>query len=54
MSVHSFYRKGLDLHPIEIEVTLLPGVPTFHVTGLPDVATKESVMRIKAALRHHP
>ncbi len=52
MSVFSFYRKGLDLHPIEIEVTLLPGIPSFHVTGLPDVATKESVMRIKAALRH--
>ena len=52
MSVYSFYRKGLDLDPIEIEVTLLPGVPAFHVTGLPDVATKESVMRIKAALRH--
>ncbi len=52
MSFYSFYRKGLDLEPIEIEVTLLPGVPAFHVTGLPDVATKESVMRIKAALRH--
>lgn len=52
MRVFSFVRKGIDLETIEIELTLVPGLPTFHVIGLPDVAIKESILRIKSALRH--
>lgn len=52
MQVYSFVRKGIDLEAIEIELTLVPGLPAFHIIGLPDVAIKESILRIKSALRH--
>ncbi len=52
MRVYSFYKKGLDLLPVEIEISLVPGVPAFHVTGLPDAVIKESILRLKSALRH--
>ncbi len=52
MRVFSFVRKGIDLEPIEIDVTLVPGLPAFHLIGLPDTAIKESILRIKSALRH--
>lgn len=52
MRVKSFVRRGIDLEPIEIEVSLVPGIPSFHLIGLPDAAIKESLMRIRSALRH--
>ena len=52
MRVYSFVRKGIDLETVEIEVSLVPGIPAFHLIGLPDASIKESVMRIKSALRH--
>lgn len=51
MKVFSFYKKSSELFPLEVELTLIPGLPHFHITGLPDTAIKESVLRIKAALR---
>ncbi|OFZ12046.1 MAG: hypothetical protein A2Z20_07390 [Bdellovibrionales bacterium RBG_16_40_8] len=52
MQVCSFVRKGIDLEAVEIEVSLVPGIPIFHLIGLPDTSIKESIMRIKSALRH--
>lgn len=52
MQVYSYVRKGIDLEIVEIEVSLVPGLPAFHLIGLPDTSIKESVMRIKSALRH--
>lgn len=52
MRVFSYVRKGIDLEAVEIEISLVPGVPTFHLIGLPDASIKESVIRIKSALRH--
>jgi predicted ATPase with chaperone activity len=40
MRVYSFFKKNLDLEPIEIEVSFVPGIPAFHVTGLPEAAIK--------------
>lgn len=35
---------------VEIEISLIPGVPRFSIIGLPDTALKEGVLRIKSAL----
>ncbi len=40
-----------QLIPIEVEFSLLPGLPTIQIVGLPDTAIKESVVKIKSALR---
>lgn len=37
--------------PVEVELSLIPGLPQVQFTGLPDIAIKESVMRIKSAIR---
>ena len=37
--------------PVEVELSLIPGLPQTQFTGLPDVAIKESIMRIKSAVR---
>ncbi len=37
--------------PVEVELSLIPGLPQVQFTGLPDVAIKESIMRIKSAIR---
>lgn len=42
--------EGL-LTQIEVEISLLPGLPTIQVVGLPDAAIKESVVKVKAAIR---
>ncbi len=38
---------------IEIEVSLLPGLPKFTIIGLPDPSLKEGVLRLKSALIQH-
>lgn len=52
MSVYSFVHQSFDLQNIEVEISLVPGLPNFQIMGLPDSAIKESQFRIKSALRH--
>lgn len=52
MAIYSFMRKGIDLEKIEIDISLVPGLPAFHLIGLPDASIKESILRVKSALRH--
>ena len=51
MNIFSFAREGNKIIPIEVELSLIPGLPQVQFTGLPDTAIKESVMRIKSAIR---
>jgi magnesium chelatase family protein len=51
MKVTSFYREGLRLCPMEIELTLIPGLPQIKILGLPDTVAKESIDRIRVALK---
>ena len=44
-------RAGGEILPVEVEVTLAPGLPQFHFLGLPDAAIRESELRVKSALR---
>ena len=41
---------GIDAYPVECEVDIAPGLPTFQTVGLPDAAVKESKDRVKSAL----
>ena len=43
---------GLDGIPVEIEVTVMPGLPNFEITGRGDSAIRESRDRVRAAILH--
>lgn len=43
---------GVDAHLVDVEVDLGGGLPTIAAVGLPDVAVREGIDRIRAALRH--
>ena len=48
--VRSFARTDFGTIPIEIQVALRPGLPSFQITGLPTQSTRESKDRIRMAL----
>jgi len=49
--VHSFLLHGIDALPCEIEADLSSvGLPKTTIVGLPDVAVKESMERVRTAL----
>jgi magnesium chelatase family protein len=52
MKIISFMRGDIDLVPVEVEVSLMPGLPQISFLGLPDTMIRESVGRIKSALKH--
>ena len=41
---------GLDALPVEVQCQVAPGLPAFHVVGLPDKAIGESRERVRAAM----
>jgi magnesium chelatase family protein len=41
---------GIDVAPIEVQVAISSGLPTFTIVGLPDKAVGESRKRVRAAL----
>ncbi|HZK28654.1 MAG TPA: YifB family Mg chelatase-like AAA ATPase [Clostridia bacterium] len=43
---------GLEGVPVEIEVTVMPGLPHFEITGRGDSAIRESRDRVRAAILH--
>jgi magnesium chelatase family protein len=43
---------GIDALPLEVEVDVSHGIPTFQIVGLADTAVKESRERVRAALRN--
>lgn len=52
MKIHSLIRNGYQLQSIEVEISLVPGIPRIHFLGQPDSAIKEAELRIKSALKH--
>lgn len=42
--------RGLDGQIVEIEADITPGLPGFHLVGLPDTALQESRDRVRAAI----
>ena len=51
MKVMSLAREGSKLIPVEVELILIPGLPQIHFLGLPDQVIRESIHRIKSAIR---
>ena len=51
MKVQSFISEKGQLVPVEVELTLWPGLPGIQFLGLPDQHLKESALRIKSAIR---
>jgi magnesium chelatase family protein len=41
---------GIDAYPIEVEVDISSGLPTYTTVGLPETAVKESKERVKSAI----
>ncbi|MDE2621418.1 MAG: YifB family Mg chelatase-like AAA ATPase [Sphingomonadales bacterium] len=41
---------GLEARPVEVQCQIAPGLPGFHLVGLPDKAVNESRQRVQATL----
>lgn len=52
MVIHSVQFKESDLIELEIEVTLIPGLPRIEVIGCLDSEVRESALRVRSALRN--
>jgi magnesium chelatase family protein len=48
--VQSFSIDGLEPRPVVVEVDVRPGLPSFTIVGLGDLAVRESRERVRAAL----
>jgi magnesium chelatase family protein len=51
-SVSSRALAGVDAPEVAVEVHLGPGLPAFHIVGLPDAEVREARDRVRAALNH--
>lgn len=43
---------GIDAYPVEVEVDITRGLPSFSTVGLPEAAVKESKDRVKSAIKN--
>ncbi|MFH1858167.1 MAG: YifB family Mg chelatase-like AAA ATPase [Candidatus Omnitrophota bacterium] len=43
---------GIDGYPVDVEVDITDGLPSFSIVGLPDAAIRESVDRVRSALKN--
>lgn len=50
--VKSSCVAGIDGHLIDVEVDISNGLPGMHVVGLPDSSVRESLERVRAAIRN--
>lgn len=51
MKILSLIRDNDNLVQVEVELSFVPGLPQIQFLGLPDQAIKESIHRIKSAIR---
>jgi len=51
-TVASRALAGIDALEVTVEVHLGPGLPAFHIVGLPDTEVREARDRVRAALNH--
>ncbi|MGZ3799896.1 MAG: magnesium chelatase domain-containing protein, partial [Bdellovibrio sp.] len=51
MKIQSLIRDNDRLVPVDVELSFVPGLPQIQFLGLPDQAIKESIHRIKSAIR---
>src|SRR5258707_422873 len=53
-TVASRALAGIDAPEVTVEVHLGPGLPAFHIVGLPDAEVREARDRVRAGLHHVP
>src|SRR5688572_22834872 len=51
-AVASRALAGIEAPEVTVEVHLGPGLPAFHIVGLPDTEVREARDRVRAALNH--
>jgi magnesium chelatase family protein len=51
-TVASRALAGIEAPEVTVEVHLGPGLPAFHIVGLPDAEVREAKERVRAALHH--
>ncbi len=51
-TVASRALAGIAAPEVTVEVHLGPGLPAFHIVGLPDIEVREAKVRVRAALNH--
>src|SRR6476659_783440 len=51
-TVASRALSGVQAPEVTVEVHLGPGLPAFHIVGLPDAEVREARDRVRAALNH--
>lgn len=49
--VQSAVLHGVQALPVQVEVLISSGIPSFSIVGMPDVAIQESRERVRAAIR---
>lgn len=50
--IKSFGLKGLDGFPVQAEIDIHSGVPSYDIVGLADTAVKESKERVRSAMKN--
>lgn len=50
--VYSCAVVGLEGQPVEVEVDISQGLPSFQIVGLPDTAVQEAKERVRAAVKN--
>ena len=50
--INSAALLGIDAYPVNVEVDLSNGLPAFDIVGLPDSAVKESLERVRTAIKN--
>ena len=50
--IKSFGLKGLDGFPVQAEIDMHSGMPTYDIVGLADTAVKESKERVRSAIKN--
>ena len=52
VKIASAALHGIEAYPVDVEVDICAGFPTFVTVGLPDAAVRESKERVRAALKN--
>lgn len=50
--VKSSALNGIDAYPVDVEVDLAAALPSFSIVGLPDAAVRESIDRVRTAIKN--
>ena len=52
MRVFSYTQNDGQIQKVEVEISLISGLPQVHFTGMADATIKESILRVKSAIRN--